>query len=263
MEFDMEKRKQGWMSGIAFLALLFGGGAGLASLIAPLGTWLGLWQFGTGFEILRAVNPYTGWIGLVCLTTGFALLALAHHKGTGNGVTLFNLAAGGALAAGIAWYIPTTFQAPEGQSYPPIHDVSTDLIDIPRYVAVMPLRADAPNTTVYGGSPRMTPERNAQLQQEAFPDLVSRFYDEPEQAVFDRALAAVDAMGWELVAAVPEEGRIEATATTFWFRFKDDVVIRLRAENGQTKVDARSLSRVGGGDAGTNGKRLRAFFEML
>jgi hypothetical protein len=263
MEFDMKKRKQGWMTWIAGLALLIGGAAGFASLIAPLGTWLGLWQFGTGFQILRAVNPYTGWIGLVCLATGFALLALAHQKGTGNGLTLFNLAAGGALAAGIAWYIPATFQAPEGQNYPPIHDVSTDLLDIPQYVAIMPLRADAPNTTIYGGSPRMTPERNAQLQQEAFPDLVTRFYDEPQQVIFDRALTAVDEMGWELVAAVPEEGRIEATATTFWFRFKDDVVIRLRAENGRTKVDARSLSRVGGGDAGTNAKRLRKFFEIL
>ena len=259
----MEQRKQPWMTWLAALALLIGGGVGLAALIAPLGTWLGLWQFGTGFQILGAVNPYTGWIGLACLIIGIALLALAHHKQTGNGVTLFNLAAGGALAAGIAWYIPTTFQAPEGQSYPPIHDVSTDLLDIPQYVAVMPLRADAPNTTVYGGSPRMTPERNAQLQLDAFPDLVSHYYDESQQTIFDRALAAVDAMGWELVAAVPEEGRIEATATTFWFRFKDDVVIRLRAENGQTKVDARSLSRVGGGDAGTNAKRLREFFEIL
>jgi len=176
---------------------------------------------------------------------------------------LFNLAAGGALAAGIAWYIPSTFQAPAGESYPPIHDVSTDLEDIPQYVAVMPLRADAPNTTVYGGSRNMTPERNAQLQQEAFPDLVPQYYEESFQAVFDRALAAVDEIGWELVAAVPEEGRIEATATTFWFRFKDDVVIRLREEDGRTRVDARSLSRVGGGDAGTNAKRLRRFFEIL
>lgn len=259
----MEKSKHLWMTWIAALALLTGGGVGLTSLIAPLGTWLGLWQFGTGFQILGAVNPYTGWVGLACLICGIALLALAHQKQTGNGVVLFNLAAGGALAAGIAWYIPTTFQAPAGQSYPPIHDVSTDLIDIPEYVAVMPLRADAPNTTVYGGAPRMTPERNAQLQQETFPDLVSHFYDESRQIMFGRALNAVDKMGWELVAAVPEEGRIEATATTFWFRFKDDVVIRMRDENNQTKVDARSLSRVGGGDAGTNGKRLRAFFEIL
>lgn len=248
---------------IAGLALISGLGVGVASLVAPMGVWLGMWQFGTGFQILGAVNPYTGWVGLGCLITGFILLAAARHLQTNNGVVLFNLAAGGALAAGIAWYIPTTFQAPAGESYPPIHDVATDLDDIPQYVAVMPLRADAPNTTVYGGSRNMTPERNAQLQREAFPDLVPKYYDVSMDAMFERALAAVDTMNWELVAAVPEEGRIEATATTFWFRFKDDVVIRLREENNQTRIDARSLSRVGGGDAGTNGKRLQTFFEIL
>lgn len=259
----MSKLNNTWPFWLAALALFIGGSVGLAALVAPLGVWLGAWEFGTGFQILGAVNPYTPWVGLGCLAVALALFGLAHKRGTGNGVTLFNMAAAGALASGIAWYIPTTFQAPEGESYPPIHDVSTDLVDIPVYVAVMPLRADAPNTTVYGGSRNMTPERNAQLQQEAFPDLVPKYYADTRAQMFDRALAAVDAMGWELVAAVPEEGRIEATATTFWFRFKDDVVIRLREENGQTRIDARSLSRVGGGDAGTNAKRLRKFFEIL
>ena len=248
---------------IASLTFLIGGSVGLATLSAPLGIWLGLWEFGTGFTILRGVFPFTGWIGLGCLVIAIALLGTAKKLGTDNGITLFNLAAAGALASGIAWYIPSSLQAPEGVSYPPIHDVSTDLVDIPQYVAVMPLRADAPNTTVYGGSRNMTPERNAQLQQEGFPDLVPQFYAESTELIFARALIAVDNMGWELVAAVPESGRIEATATTFWFRFKDDVVIRLRDEDGRTRVDARSLSRVGGGDAGTNGKRLRKFFEIL
>ena len=256
----MEKNKHPWMVRIAALALLIGGGIGLSIFIAPLGAWLGLWNFATEFWILRAANPFTGWIGLACLVIGLGLFAMAQIKKTGNEVFLFNLATGGALAAGIAWYIPTIFQAPDGQNYPPIHDVSTDLVDIPQYVAVMPLRANAPNTTVYGGSPQMTPERNAQPQLDAFPDLMSHYYDESQQALFNRALAAVDTMGWELVDAVQKEGRIEATATTFWFRFKDDVVIRLRSENGQTKVDARSLSRVGGGDVGTNAKRFRKFF---
>jgi uncharacterized protein (DUF1499 family) len=81
--------------------------------------------------------------------------------------------------------------------------------------------------------------------------------------VFARALAAVDELAWELVEAVPEEGRIEATDTTFWFRFKDDVVIRIRPSGSGSILDARSLSRVGGGDAGTNARRLRAFFATL
>ena len=163
---------------IASLTLLIGGSVGLAALSAPLGIWLGFWEFGTGFTILRSVFPFSGWIGLGCLVVAIVLLGTAKKLGTDNGITLFNIAAAGALASGIAWYIPSSFQAPEGISYPPIHDVSTDLVDIPQYVAVMPLRADTPNTTVYGGARNMTPERNAQLQQEGFPDLVARFYPE-------------------------------------------------------------------------------------
>ncbi|MDC0598325.1 DUF1499 domain-containing protein [Gammaproteobacteria bacterium] len=252
-----------WMLWVAILALLIGVGIGLAALTASLGVWLGLWTFGTGFQILGAVNPYTGWVAVVCLVDAITLLALAQLWKTGTSVKLFSLAFIGALAASMAWYIPTTFRAPEGETYPPIHDVSTDIVNPVEYVDILPLRADAPNTVVYGGSPNMTPERLAELQTEAFPDLVPRLLDATPDEVFERALAAVDAMGWELVAAVPEEGRIEATATTFWFRFKDDVVIRIRPEGDQTRIDARSLSRVGGGDAGTNAKRLRAFFEIL
>jgi uncharacterized protein (DUF1499 family) len=62
---------------------------------------------------------------------------------------------------------------------------------------------------------------------------------------------------------VPDEGRIEATATTFWFGFKDDVVIRLRPEAGGTRVDVRSESRVGGSDVGANAARIRAYSAKL
>jgi hypothetical protein len=168
----------------------------------------------------------------------------------------------GVIAAALGYYIPESYRPPDGT--PPIHDISTDAVDPPAYVAILPLRADAPNTTVYGGSEGMTHERLAQLQTEAYPDLQTLTIDEPPDQVFERALAAVDELGWELVAAVPEEGRIEATDTTFWFRFKDDVVIRIRPAAGSgTTVDARSLSRVGGGDAGTNARRLRSFFANL
>jgi len=49
--------------------------------------------------------------------------------------------------------------------------------------------------------------------------------------------------------------------TTFWFSFKDDVLIRLRPADGGSRVDVRSLSRVGGGDVGTNPKRIRAYLD--
>jgi uncharacterized protein (DUF1499 family) len=70
-------------------------------------------------------------------------------------------------------------------------------------------------------------------------------------------------MGWELVAAEDAAGRIEATDTTFWYGFKDDVVVRVRPADGGSRVDVRSVSRVGGGDAGTNARRVRAYLDAL
>ena len=115
----------------------------------------------------------------------------------------------------------------------------------------------------YGIVEGLSLEEHVQQQREAFPDLVPQLIDAGPQEVYDRALSALNTMGLEITAAVPEEGRIEAVASTFWFRFKDDVVVRIQAEGNQTRVDARSLSRVGRGDLGANGLRLQEFFSLL
>ena len=81
--------------------------------------------------------------------------------------------------------------------------------------------------------------------------------------IFEKALAAVDDLGWELVAQDASAGRIEATDTTFWFRFKDDVVIKINQQGSDTTVDVRSVSRVGTGDVGANAIRMRKLFALL
>jgi len=68
-------------------------------------------------------------------------------------------------------------------------------------------------------------------------------------------------MGWEIVASDASAGRIEATATTAWFGFKDDVVVRVRPEAAGSRIDVRSVSRVGRSDVGANAARIRAFLE--
>jgi len=71
-------------------------------------------------------------------------------------------------------------------------------------------------------------------------------------------------MGWEVVDANLDDGRVEATDTTRWFGFKDDVVIRL--ESGladSTVLDMRSKSRVGRSDIGVNANRIRTFTAAL
>jgi uncharacterized protein (DUF1499 family) len=151
--------------------------------------------------------------------------------------------------------IPARFQM--GGSKPLIHDVSTDTQDPPQFVAVLPLRANAPNPAVYGG------EKIASQQRAAYPDLRPYEMNVPPAQAFERALAAVRAMGWTLVAAEASDGRIEATDTTFWFRFKDDVIVRIRPSGTGSRVDVRSLSRVGLGDVGKNAARIRAFLDVL
>ena len=249
------------MTWIAMLVLVAGAGIGAVALAASLGVWLGAWDFRRGFALLQFANTHADWIAIAGAVSTAVIAVSGIALGAANTLRVTGVALVGTLAAALAYYVPESYRPLEGT--PPIHDVSTDTVNPPEYVAVLPLRADAPNTTVYGGSPGMTHERLAELQTEAYPDLTTRTFDEPPEQVFARALAAVETLGWELVAAVPEEGRIEATDTTFWFRFKDDVVIRIRPAGGGTMLDARSVSRVGGGDAGTNARRLRAFFAEL
>lgn len=62
------------------------------------------------------------------------------------------------------------------------------------------------------------------------------------------------------MTADPAAGRLEAVAETFWFGFKDDVVVRVRpGESGGAVIDMRSTSRVGLSDLGANAARIEDF----
>jgi hypothetical protein len=252
-----------WLKAIATLMLIAGLGIGGLALAASLGVWFGLWNFGRGFELLGIANSYGDLIAIVGAVVTVAVFVLAKFLGAGNSTKLTAMALIGTLSAALAYYVPESFRPPEGADVPGIHDISTDTVNPPGFVAILPLRADAPNTVEYGGSPSMTPERLAEETTRAYPDLKTVQIDEPPAAVFARALAAVETLGWELVDQDSAAGRIEATDTTFWFRFKDDIVIRIQPSGQGSIVDARSLSRVGVGDVGTNARRLRAFFATL
>ena len=262
-EQQISTTQTSWPTWIARLALISGVAVGGVALAAALGIWVGLWDFRMGFTLLRPANAYADWVAGLGLITTIGLFVFCRLRGIDHGTRLSAMAATGTIAAALAYYIPVSYGPPEGVTYPPIHDVSTDTVNPPEFVAVLPLRADSPNSVVYGEARNTTHETLAAMQTEAYPDLVSVVINEPPDAVFQRALAAVNELGWELVAQVPAEGRIEATDTTFWFRFKDDVVIRIRPTAEGSVIDARSLSRVGLGDVGTNAKRLRAFFTAL
>jgi uncharacterized protein (DUF1499 family) len=79
----------------------------------------------------------------------------------------------------------------------------------------------------------------------------------------DRALQVAQDMGWEILTADRTAGRVEATDTTRWFGFKDDVTVRIAADGPGSRVDVRSKSRVGKGDLGTNAHRIRSYQKRL
>jgi uncharacterized protein (DUF1499 family) len=118
-------------------------------------------------------------------------------------------------------------------------------------------RSPGTNPVAYGGA------EIAAQQQRAYPDIRPLVVDQPFPEVFEQAITAVHAMGWQIVAVAPTEGRIEATDRTFWFGFTDDVAIRVRATEQGTRIDVRSTSRVGKSDLGANAARIRAYLATL
>ncbi|MEI6724394.1 MAG: DUF1499 domain-containing protein, partial [Betaproteobacteria bacterium] len=80
----------------------------------------------------------------------------------------------------------------------------------------------------------------------------------PAPRAFEAATASLTDLGLEISDFDPVQGRIEAVATSMLFGFKDDVVLRVAAQDGGTRIDIRSMSRVGRSDFGVNAKRIRA-----
>jgi uncharacterized protein (DUF1499 family) len=202
----------------------------------------------TAFLVMR----WAAYGGIAALMLGvIGAIIAARRQGRGRGAAVAAIVI---VVAGLA--LPASYLR-RASRVPRIHDITTDTDRPPAFVAVVPLRADARNPIEYGG-----PELAAQ-QRQGYPDIVPLTLDVPPAQAFDRALAAARSLGWEIVASDPASGRIEATDTTFWFGFKDDIVVRVAAAPGGSRVDVRSLSRVGLSDVGTNAARIRTYLAAL
>lgn len=221
--------------------------AALLLAAAGPGTRAELWDYRTGFQLLR----WATYAGLAAAGLAAAMLLLARTR---RGALAWLLAA---LAVGLGTAFVPWYMLQQARALPAIHDITTDTARPPQFDAILRLRAGAPNPAAYGGA------EVARAQIEAYPDLrAHRMSAAPAQA-FERALQAARDMGWEIVAADAAAGRIEAVDTTFWFGFKDDVVIRVEADGAGSRVDVRSVSRVGVGDLGANAKRIREYLRSL
>jgi uncharacterized protein (DUF1499 family) len=233
--------------GVIVLALAVAGALVLAS--AGLGYRFRVWELGTAFTILRASVYVAIIIGVLATVTAVLALVGRSVAGVASAVLALLVALGTAA-------VPLDMRR-TGESVPPIHDITTDAENPPQFVALRAVRERTPNGAAYGG-----PAVAAQ-QKQSYPDIAPVQLAMPPDRAFARAEAAARALGWDIAAVEPAEGRLEATATTRWFRFKDDVVVRVTAAPGGSRVDVRSVSRIGRSDLGANAKRIRAFVSKL
>ncbi len=230
------------------------------ALAASFGTRLGFWDFRLGLTLLLPAVA-AGTIGFVAGLV-WVISAIARNSSAG-----FRWGAIGFVGSLVAIAIPLN-GARMAYVSPPIHDISTDIEYAPQFKALLPLRKgatsgpeyDGPKTVVYDGKKTSV----AALQKKYYSDVIPFMVLIKPPRLFWRALNAANAMGWRVVDFNEKEGRIEATDTTFWFGFTDDIVIRVRAAGRiGARLDIRSKSRVGQSDLGKNAARIRAYIKKL
>ena len=217
----------------------------LVALPGPLYKY-GVVDLGTAFTGFK-FGVFAGIATLILLV----LQILFKRKTVTLGSTIMAL-----LLSTIAIAIPLSMLN-KGKSVPPIHDISTDLVNPPEFVAIAPLRADAPNPVEYAGVEAATQQRAA------YPELQTLNYPQSKSELVEATKQVIDHLGWQLVNIDADQGIIEATDRTMWFGFKDDVIVRITDNGSERLVDIRSKSRVGGSDLGKNAERIHGFIEEL
>jgi Protein of unknown function (DUF1499) len=210
-------------------------------------------------EVWPALATFAGALGLaiVALVLAAAAFAVIWREGlTGFGASLTAMAVSLALLAYPAYLAIGAYRLPW------IYDITTDPIDPPRFEALARLRPRDANPIAYEGLYAAEQQRNA------YPDIGPLGTNATVNAAFDAAVAAVNKRRWVIIARSPpqaprREGRIEAVARTPIMGFRDDVVVRVRAEPEGARIDARSSSRYGWFDFGTNAARVRTLMNDI
>ncbi len=225
--------------------------AGVVGIIlSPLGFRLGLWDFAFALRKMLAGATLSGIVGFVLCLLAILVAKMSDIRFDGSRAWI-GLLIGGLFAGYVLLQLKTV------KSLPMIHDITTDTANPPAFVALADARKAAPNGIDYKGA------EIANQQKQAYPDLAPFVSALPPAQLFAKAESAARAAGWEIVAADSQAGRIEATATTLIYAFKDDIVIRFTPKDGGSQLDMRSMSRVGLSDVGANAKRIREFFAAL
>jgi uncharacterized protein (DUF1499 family) len=197
--------------------------------------------------------------GALVFLVGLVYLVIAMQSDLGRNRNLV-------IVSMILGLLPVGIMGPQmavAVDVPPIHDITTDTANPPQFVAIIPLRENVPNGYEYGANEAWPAEKLGVATMEAYPSLKPIESDLSVADAVDRAESTLLAMGLEVVAVDRDAGVVEATATTFWFGFKDDMVVRVVGDGEGSRIDLRSMSRVGQSDVGANAARITDFFNQF
>jgi fatty-acyl-CoA synthase len=224
-------------------------------LIGAVATKTGLldWKLGFGLLTFRG-PPLLAMLGLATGLVGLVLALIVDAKGLWfKGVLplVITLAVMGGFAGLMA----------KAKSVPMIHDVATDwTTPLTFSPAVMTARGAESNPVESDprgpGKDGAPGERVADLNAKTCPEAKPIVLTSDASDAFNKVKAALTGAGLTIVAEAPAQGRIEAVATSTLYGFEDDVVARIVPSEGTTRIDLRSVSRVGLSDLGANCKRI-------
>ncbi|HEV2650497.1 MAG TPA: DUF1499 domain-containing protein [Rhizomicrobium sp.] len=234
-------------------------GAAIA-LTASYGSRFGLWDYALGLKILVPGVV----LGIIGVLSGGLWLARAL---TGNNSAGWRYGAVGLASSLVLTYIPLNHLWLYFTS-PPIHDISTDIEYAPPFVALLPLRAGAPNGPEYDGPKKVVYKgrtmNTAYAQKLAYTDIKTAGLLSRTDVIFWRAVERAKSAGWNVVNFDEKTGSIEATNTFFWFGLVSDISIRVKpAGKLGTRLDIRAKSRTGENDMGMNAGLVRSFVKSL
>src|SRR5215469_8584725 len=160
-------------------------------------------------EVKPAIATFFGALGLAALSIliGFAAFAAIWQNGT-RGMARILLA----LVIDLVVLAYPAYLLTRYRKLPPIHDITTDPVDPPRFEALARLRSgDGTNTAIYAGL------RSAEQQQQAYPDIEPVDLEISADRAYAIALRLVNKRKWLVIderAPAPPRGigRIEAVA---------------------------------------------------
>lgn len=242
------------------IILIAGVGAFIWGLVSALGTGWGFWEYTSG---LKGVTwAFFLALGAILLGALFGWRAKKAIAPPPRKLRWAGMLAGSVYVGWVGTFLMAALTVPA------IHDISTDLADPPAF-RTLSLRADnlddvpgMDDENMKGMTPQ---QRWVVIHQKKYGDIRSVRINEPVPSVIAKAERLAEARGWDVAVSLPEEGRLEATETSALFRFKDDIVLRVKpTDTGEGSiVDMRSVSRVGVSDLGVNAKRVRSFLADL